>query len=342
MVNISRRTHLARQIIFVDGLSGSGKTALFKAVSSIDRVEMTRIEPICDYICILRFLDRMPEDAAIALLRLQLDRILYNMMISREINFRPDDMTTILDSPLRSRYLERLFLSDGPVVQKRIDKEHPILQIMTHQLLGISFPLFQAFEDRFVIIEMVRDPLFIINAWFSYFDRYGTDPFEFTICMNHNGNDLPWFTRGWERIFVGLNKMDRIIKSIEFLAIQKKGFLKNLSTKNSQKILQIPFEKFVVDPWPYINQIEGKLGAHCLPDVQRILHDQNIPREVTLDVPDKSAFKKYGYHPLKKEASEQSIKEAQWHFIEENASIEGLKLLERLCEDYQKEYLENG
>ena len=55
----SRKIRLIPDIVFIDGLSGSGKTALLMALSSFDRVEMARFEYIYEYVCALRFLDRI-------------------------------------------------------------------------------------------------------------------------------------------------------------------------------------------------------------------------------------------------------------------------------------------
>jgi len=96
------------------------------------------------------------------------------------------------------KYVKRLFYEDGKVVLDRIQKEKPILHIISHQPLGTMDLAFRAFGNRLRVIEMVRHPLFLLEHWYSYIDRHGTDRRDFTIWINYKRKALPWFAVGWE------------------------------------------------------------------------------------------------------------------------------------------------
>ena len=335
----SRRPKLAPEVIFVDGLSGAGKTALLTTLSSLEYIEMVRFEHIYEYACALNYLKRIEDDAATSLIRIHIDLACYNSMISRHVNFRPSDISSVIRSPKVSKYLERLFLSDGENVISRIKTERTILHIMTHQLLGISKPIFNSLMDRFVFIEIVRHPLFLIPAWHSYIDRYGKDPLEMTICIDFQGRDIPWFAATWGKNYIRSNKMDRIIRSIEFLTNQKTEYLKHMSNRELKKILVVPFEKFVIDPWPVIKQLERLLSIKHTDATANVLKKQNIPRKSHLEVPDLADCRKYGYSPLEKETNEEAEIKKLWVFVKKEASAAGLTILEQLSAQYEEDYL---
>lgn len=339
MHKASRKNRLIPDVVFVDGLSGSGKTALLMTLSSFDRIEVARFEHTYEYVCALSFLQCIKEGAASSLIRLHLDIACYNTMISREVNFRPTDISCVLQSSKRAQYIERLFLPDQESVISRLSQERPIFHIMTHAALGIAKPIFEALEDHFAFIEIVRHPLFLIPAWYSYIDRYGTDPLEFTICFDYKDRDLPWFALGWEKVYLESNKMDRIIRSIEFITNQKRHTINNLSELDLQRIALIPFEKFVVDPWPYIKIMEKLLNARHTSMTEKILKEQNIPRKISMDIPEHEAFRKYGYVPLSGESTEDTEIDKQWKFIKQEASPEGINILRKLSDEYEREYL---
>ncbi|MBI2067910.1 MAG: hypothetical protein HYT77_07860 [Deltaproteobacteria bacterium] len=331
----SRRVHIAPQIVFADGISGSGKTALSAVLQSLERVEVQRIDPIYEEICVMRFLDRIEEDAAVTLIRIQSDLSCHDMMISRGANFRCSDLSSVIAR--REEYERRLTLPDGPPVLERIRQERPILHLMTHQTIGISHPLFEAVGDRGVLIEMVRHPLFVLTAWLDYISRYGTDPLELDICLDYKGQDLPWFALGWEEIFLESNRMDRIIRSLDFLTTRRNLFLK--SQPQNARLLCIPFEKFVQEPWPFIEKIETLLGTKRTDRTEKVLQEQKIPRKVLTDVPSLHALQRYGWRPLKNgETTNEAEVQRQWGLVKKEASMEAVRIFEQICSHYEREY----
>ena len=338
MTIASRKNRLIPHVVFVDGLSGTGKTALLLTLSSFERMEMARFEHPIEYACGLNYLKRITPDAASTLIRLQLDIACYNTMISRHVNFRPTDISAVTRSKKSAKYFERLFLPDHEDVIQRLEIEGPIFQIMTHALLGISEPLFEALSDNFTFIEIIRNPIFMIPAWDSHFHRYGTDPLSFALGFDHQGVEMPWFAFSWKEKFLNSSKMDRIILSIVAIDELKKDVLSRLSPEKKLQVLQIPFESFVSDPWPIINMLETKLNAQATSMTEKVLKEQNIPRKISMDVPENEVFKKYGYLPLQNQSSEENEKQKVWDEVKAKASPECLDMLRQLSRVYEDKY----
>lgn len=336
MANISRRTSLIQEIVFVDGLSGAGKTALLMAISSMQRVEMSRFDHIYEYVCVLEYLDRISTDSADTLIKIHTDLAGYNTMISRSVNFRPGDISSVLNSPHKTKYIQRLFDKEHQAVTDRIASEKPLMNIMTHQVLGISQPLFRALGEKMWLVEIIRDPLQMVSAWFSYIDRYGTDPLELTICIDYKGNDLPWFACGWEAEYLALNNMDRCIKCIDQLINLSNQQYEALDFSAKKRVIRVPFEDFVINPFPYIDQIENMLNikrsAYTIP----VLKEQNIPRKVSMDIAKSAASERYGFKQLQIQNETDALNQ-QWAFVKNHATNVGIKCMEKMHEQYQKE-----
>jgi len=334
MAEASRRTSLTPEIVFVDGLSGTGKAALLMAISSMQRVEMSRFEHIYEYVCALEHLGRISKDASDVLIRIHIDMAGYNTMISRSVNFRPGDISSVLNSPKKSEYFARLFAQEGQDVVGRIAAERPILNIMTHQVLGISKPLFRVLGEKMAIVEIIRDPLQMVTAWFTYMDRIGKDPLELQVCIDYKGRDLPYFAAGWEEEYLALNTMDRSIRSIDHVISLTNAQYESLDDQRRNRVLRVPFEGFVIHPLPYLEKIEKMLNTKCSEHTTPILKGQNIPRKVSTDILENEVFERYGYKQLEKNKNEIDALNQQWEFVKTHATSVGIDCMTKLHEQY--------
>ena len=103
-----RNRHLAPKIIVIDGLPGCGKTMLSPIISALDRVEVMTFSYELEYILTLSYLGKITDDAANTMIRISTDLKLYNLMMSRETNFRPSDLSSIFKHKSPIRYIKRL------------------------------------------------------------------------------------------------------------------------------------------------------------------------------------------------------------------------------------------
>lgn len=318
MTSFTREVHIAEDILWVDGISGSAKSMLFPVIASFERVEAPRMEHIYEHLCLLHHFGKIQTDAARALMGVYTDLAIHDKMISREVNFRPTDDSSVFKTPGSLRYLKRLFLPDGPIVLNRIRAERPILHIMTHQVLCVSDLAFKTFGSRLRIIVMVRHPLYVMPHWVDgdWGRRYGADPKDFTLWIEHGGRALPWWAQGWEEEYMRLSPMGRVVRSISSLTQRTAELYGRMEEERKRQVLFVPFEGFVTDPWPWVGRIESFLGTRRGEKTAGMLKKQGCPRLLPQD----------GLNKLREK------------YLAEAPERETRELLQILCQDYERAY----
>lgn len=337
-VEMKRHTEITKKIVFLDGLSGTGKSMLVPIVNSLERVELGRFEHIYEYLCTLDYLKKIDSDTAEFMIRMMADTAQYDTMIARETNFRFKDCSGAFTSSNGIKYIKRLFMQDGDMVMDRIQKEKPILHIMSHQALTTMNLAFRSFENRLRVIELVRHPLYMLGHWYSYIDRYGTDSRDFTIWILHNGKNLPWFAHGWEDLYIESTSFDRVIYSIDWLLKKVDDTVQKLDDEQRKQILFVPFEKFVLEPYPYLEKLCDLLDTETTLYTRKALRKQNVPRETILDVSVKEVFKRYGHKRPDWGTTEKETFEERKDYAEKMASNDAFNVLEKMCKKYENEY----
>ena len=217
LANITREHTFGTRVLYVDGISGSGKFLFSSIMQCLSRVEVVKVAYILDHICGLGRLDHITDDAAQSLIRFYVDLSTHDSMISRELNFREKDLTCVLNSRKKEIYQKRLLMDDGEAVSARIELEKPILHLMGHQLLPNAANIFRSLGERLTYVNVVRNPLSLLHHWYSYIDEYGSNPRNFTQWINCNGQNLPWFAHGIEELYINSSKMDKVIYSMHAL-----------------------------------------------------------------------------------------------------------------------------
>lgn len=330
-----RSTHIAEHIVFLDGLTGTGKTMIGPLMGSFARVELLRLEHIYEYLCALHDLGSLEHDAAAAMISMYADIACYNTMIARETNFRPADLSSVFSNPGALTYLRRLFMKDGDAVIERITSERPILQVLTHQAMPVLRVAFDAFRDRLRVIEMVRHPLYLLEHGASYIERHGTDARDFTVWIEHDGHSLPWFARGWEDLWLASSSADKVIYSLDWIVRRGAETLDGLSPEAREGVLEVPFEGFVLDPDPWVARIAKTIGTEPTAATARIMKAQKVPRAIVAAGPDKAIYRRYAWSAPEAGATERSAYDARYAWARQHASAEALETLDRMCAEYE-------
>ena len=336
MSDFTNEVNLAKNIVFVDGMWGSGKSILGPLISCFRRTEKMYMEHIYEYLCVLKHYNTIDLEACRSLLRIHADLALFNTMISREVNFRPTDDSGILNNAKAFQYVRRLFKGDGNNIVEEIDKKNPILHIMSHHILQVCQPLFDTFGEALRLVVMVRHPVYMINHWYSYIDRIGTDRREFTLQIKYKNKILPWFCKGWEDDYISQpSRMDRVILSIDKITKANESAINSLSHENKKQVLKIPFEHLVKNPWPYIDQLSIFLNDHPTWELKRILKRQKVPRKY---ISSGRGHKSYGWSSKAAKMSDREDLQTRIHKIEIEASSSQFERLMQLAKQYETQY----
>jgi hypothetical protein len=335
---VIRHGHYAEKVVFVDGQFGCGKTMLSPILAAFDRVELLTYAYELEYVCSLHHLGKMETDAAVAMARMLTDLQIYNTMMGRETNFRPSDLSSVFMDINPWRYLKRIFLKGDEHTPNRIKQERPILHLTTHNLLGISEPVFRGLGGRVVLIEVVRHPLYMIKQQILNMERILEGPRDFSIYLKCAQRSVPFWTWGWEDLFLKSNNVEKVIYAIQHFTAWTQKIKKTFQDIYPNQVITIPFESFVLSPGPYMEQMKRALGSEITPRTLKMLKKQNVPRGRIADGVGLKIYKRCGWVPPEKDADEAKELEVRWQAAAE-ASREALRVLDQLCTQYEEKYL---
>ena len=96
-ITIERPSKLCKKLVVVDGLPGCGKTMLSAVVSSLKRVEILKYSYEIETLCLMNHFKKIDISTAKSMIQFQLDLILYNQTMGRELNFRFTDLSSVLN-----------------------------------------------------------------------------------------------------------------------------------------------------------------------------------------------------------------------------------------------------
>jgi hypothetical protein len=333
-----RSCFLAEKIVIVDGQPGCGKTMLSPIISALERVELLSYLYEMEYICALKHLGRIEDDGAETMVRMLTDLKLYNTMMGRDVNFRPGDLSGAWRDTDPWRYFQRLFQKGDEAVPGRIKTQRPILNLTTHNLVPFSGPVLKALEERVTILEVVRHPLYMVKQQSLNMERLLDDPRYFTIHFEHNGRQLPFWAKGWEDLFLRGNALEKTIYAIDRLTTLARKTKEQMSEAHRKRIMMIPFESFVLDPWAYMNAIAQALDTRVTALTKRMMKKQKVPRARTADGPALNIYKRCGWQPAQSTTEEEELK-LRRDFVAGGVSREALAVLDRLCVDHEEQYM---
>jgi len=336
-LKIIRKELLSKKIVIIDGQVGCGKTMLAPIVASLDRVELLNYAFEVEFICRLFMMKKIELDAAIALVRMFVDHKLYQTMMGREVNFRYSDLSSAFKDSNPWRYFKRIFQEGDLTVPDRINKENPILNLTTHDLLRVSQPVFEGIGEHLVFIEVVRHPLYMVIQQQLNMERLVNNPRDVQICYEHKNNQFPYFVLGWEDLFLNSNAMEKAVYAIEYATNETDEKRKILHKNKNISFITIPFEKFVKDPWPYLNKIENYLETNHNNKTLKTMQKQKVPRKVLADSPDLDIYKRCGWEPPRNVTEEGEL-EIRREMVSQNVSKNTLDVMDRLSKKYMEEY----
>lgn len=326
---ISRNQQMLHKLVVVDGFPGCGKTMLSPIVSAFERVEIMQYAPLIEQQCELWGLDRVDDDVAESMIKMNADFLIYNIMMGRNTNCRPKDLSSIFrHKPFK--HIRRMFKKGDEVIPKLIEQEKSILHLTTHMLLPNAKPLFNALGNKLIFIEVVRHPLYMIiqqEKNFKMFEGNRNQHVRYFL----NQNEYTFFSDGWEEIFDKSNSYEKAIYSIEW-------YYSKIFSKNYNECTMIPFELFVKSPEKYIQDISLKLGSSVNRAVRKAMKKQKVPRQQLSDGPALDIYKRCGWTPPVSFSEDEELN-VRREVVAKNVSKDALIVLDELSRKYTEVFL---
>lgn len=334
---ITRDHRLLHKMVIVDGFGGCGKTLLSPIVAAMDRVELLSYSPEIENVSFLAHLGKIEMDAAISMIQIQADLMLYETMMARNTNFRPSDLSGAFKDSSFWKYLFRLFRKGDETIPDIVVKKKPILNLATHNLLAYGKPVIKSFGKELVIIEVVRHPLYMLKQQALNMERVLGTCRNFTIYYKYKNEQLPYYTKGWEELFLKSNAVEKVIYTLQYLTDRVEKVKRDTSTNRKTKIVTIPFEPFVLAPEPYLGKIEKTLESKIGSTAKKIIKKQNVPRKMVAAGIDLKIYKRCGWEPPKSNNEEEELK-IRMEYAKCHANTKAISVLETLCEEYEKDH----
>lgn len=287
MVNVLNREvvlskdNIIDNLVFISGLTRSGKALLCPILSSYNNTEKVNVNFFLEQIPFLNFLGKIPDDTAIFLLKSGMNLMVYDNAISRNVNFRPDDYTSIFKYKNPLEYIQRLFQPDGDCVIESLSSNEKLFPMMVHNGLWHAEIWLKAFP-LLKLIHMQRNPADIVFSWIG--KGYGGDFYSNSRAnvptYEYKGKMLPYHIFGWEDQYLELNEVDRIIYMVDKIRRYHQETYDRLSENEKQRILFVRHEKLLIETEKTLSILSGFIGESPSNETDIILAQENCPRVI--------------------------------------------------------------
>lgn len=327
----SRKVSFPGQIILLDGLTGTGKTMLMRIIDSYKNVSPPRFDYQLEQICIGISENRIEISAGIQMLQLLIDQRQYDAKLSREVNFRPDDLSSIFKSTKRFQYLRRLFGNDLKRSINELNDGTEQVFFVVHQLLDTSIVLDEIPNKSVKRVLATRHPYYLFDHWASYCDMHGNSPNDFTITL-HKTYQVPWFIKETPEKFYLHSAEDKAALAIAELTQRQMSYL-----KGKPDVLVFDFEKFVLSPVNYLVKLENLIGTNSN-GISRKLKSENLPREHINSSTQKAIYRRYRSNLLTNDLNHKEDYRLLRERISDSVSKLHFELLESAAKRYEEEF----
>lgn len=299
-MQIFRKNFLKNPVIIVDGSPGSGKGIISRLLSYFENVEMFREKPEYEVILPLFQLGALDLNAAKFLVQAISDQDIYNQSILRHANIKPSDLSSITKFPRKIEYLKRLISNDLGVLEDNFRSSNKAINYFTHNMTTCIEPAFSALEERLLYIRAIRSPFteYMLNLSASWVKRWEND-YRNTLPLVSLGNKekcMPFFLpKEYSELYLKSDAINRAALSLSIL--QKDGDKKILELKKKYKtnVIEVPFERFVLDPSTFLDWISNQLGTNVNKPLINFLKKERIPRSNLNDAPFSKYYFKNGW-----------------------------------------------
>ena len=279
MTPFGKNNELESELLIIDGLWGNGKLLVCNLLAAIEGMEAWRHVNSFDHLPVIYGMNAIEESAAITLIKNIFDELTYNTCISREVNFRYGDLTSVLRHSKKWQYISRFFGEEGDAALSKTT--NMMIPVATHMSSVTNDLFLKALNNRCKIIECVRHPIFMLDHWVQYIGRCDNDPRDFTLKLDYKNKNIPWFAAEWGDEYLEINNTERSIKSISILTEKLSNNITTINTKYGEdSVFIVPFESLASNTDEVLQNIAKYLGRDYNSKLlQKLKIKNNVPRE---------------------------------------------------------------
>lgn len=297
-ITITKKKLLHNNFVFIDGIAKSGKIVVSSIITSLKNCEnQTFPERFNDYVKFSN-LNLLDQDLAIGIILRDMQTLMIENKLSRFLNFRKYDLSSVDNSPLKKKYYENLKIKDNDQeIEKiitKLEKEKSTIPIVVDDFFTNCFNKLKYFY-KFKKIIMLRNPIGILYENLSrkrIEKQIKSHPWQTTFHYDYKNIKIPAFVDPKKiKYFLSLNKTG---KYIMFMNSEYKPYLENklFKIKNSKFL-------FIEDIWEnpnlIVNSIAKFLNTKKTTNTEIMLKKLELPRKQT-----KETYEKQFYYLKKK------------------------------------------
>lgn len=299
---LKKHKSFENKIVFSNGFNASGKTMLGPIISSMDRVESMLFPYEIEWVSSFLYNESISQESYKEFVRQYIDQSIYNQMMARNSNFRFSDISSVLKSKNKFQYIKRLFKKGDNHIIKKIKNKNHTLSFVTCNLIFFIQNLADTLGSRMLFIETVRDPVYMFRQLKILFkeviidnpekdftvrvhqDNFSSFYFDYFTDSNFffkNNNDID------ELVVMYLERIVQFYSSVDF---------ENLNL-NGSTLLFLPFEKFVISPDSWINNILNIIDSKKDFNLTQEMKKQKVPRKILTEGLKRDVYERYGNKP---------------------------------------------
>lgn len=288
-INWSSPDIVCKKIVFVDGLARSGKSLVGPIVSSFDKTYPLQHQILIDNLIPLLANNSISKEACKTLVGLFLNQNIYYLNISRCINLRPGDNSSIVKDKNYKIFLKNLRINEGDYIIDKIKKDNFLPIFMSHDLLSYAYCL-EKINLNYRIIYVLRNPIDNIYSFYSKYDkRYEKEKYNinnprfFSLSAKKNKKLLPYYAYTNSNYFLKLNNAEKA--AYYYLHSIKKSISSYKKIKNKKsKILLVRFDDMTQDHLKTLNKLSKFLGLKKSKHTNKALKNEKVPRKKDLQI----------------------------------------------------------
>jgi hypothetical protein len=275
--NFALQENISKNVVLVDGITRCGKSLFSNVLPTLNNTEQLQFFVLLEHIVPALSLGMINPGYASSSVRTLMNELAYNMVLSRNVNFRPDDQTGVLNHPDAKRYFKRLTREDGDGVVNDLRKEPPFFPFMTHDMM-VNLEYFDLLNIDYKMIHISRHPVDMIHSWVKrgWGERFLNDPRSFTLTIDFNGINLPWYCHGVEERWLNYNPLERCAFTV--MDLIERTIRQYARAAHPERIHDITFENFVQHTADEMQGIAQFLGTTASFATDQALRNARCPR----------------------------------------------------------------
>jgi len=289
---------IQKKILLIDGITRSGKSMIGPVIASFKNTYPMRYQYLIDNLMPIFSRSEINKNVTKSLISLYFNREVYELNISRNINFRRSDVSSIFRDKNQNLFIKNLKKKEGDYVVKEIKKKKFWSLYETHDLLSM-INNFRKLEIPFKMIYCYRHP---IDNIYSFYKRYKNrlskaknkynlnNPRIYFMMIKNKGILLPYYADKNKTFFLKLNFAEKV--AFYYLYSLKKSqieFKKNKKNKND--IFFVKFDDFATNTKKVIKKLSQFTSSSLTKFTKNALKNNNLPRKINLK--EREVKKKY-------------------------------------------------